>query len=716
LYSDRILAIVRELACNAYDAHVAAGKADVPIEIKLPTYFDSSFYVKDFGTGLSPEEIAGHTDHNGVFTPGIYQTFFDSDKTDSNDFIGALGLGSKSPFSYTDNFTVESRFNGMVYYFLAFKNEEGLPSITEVSRQETSEPNGMTITLSVRNEDTTKFFSAAKTALMYFNPVPSIVGRQDFITPHHLEHTVLGTDWKLRKTGYEANMHGPRVVQGFVSYPISASILKGATETMSDTAQALVGVDLDLYVPIGQVDVAPSREALTYNKKTCANLVNALESAALEMRTRFQEAFDRCTTMWEMLVCFEQFTQSKSDKFNAVFKSMNNKIPFQWKGAAVDNNVRVCVSSFGQMTIQQVWKAARSSSRTKSMVSMGPLMCDTIYSTLECSINPSHDEVIIDRLGKRSLKAFSQTYLDTSSASMLIIIRPRPGQKYSQEETNALLGLLGHPPTKYVDEVAAVTPKAPSTYVKREKDVCLVWGGFTSKFDGKRTVTNRNYSRLTWYNDRIDLDEGGYYVRVERFTPTALPTLMDSFIKNAQELGYLPKDNLVVWGLTDKTIAEIQDDDNWVNIYAHCAMNFELDNEDNALVNQTEAPAILAELQERIYPLQVVNWLCGSHWTNTFCDMFEDGMFKKFCATINAYHTSFDTKKVQAITAFKYWFAPDSMAVSQASEVGKKMVDEWRQVNSHYPMLRLISWHNVDEDTMPVLVSYINEQELTKSK
>jgi HSP90 family molecular chaperone len=57
LYSDKIQAIVRELSCNAYDAHVAAGKVDVPIEIRLPTSLDPTFYVKDYGIGLDHEAI-----------------------------------------------------------------------------------------------------------------------------------------------------------------------------------------------------------------------------------------------------------------------------------------------------------------------------------------------------------------------------------------------------------------------------------------------------------------------------------------------------------------------------------------------------------------------------------------------------------------------------------------------------------------------------------
>ena len=93
LYANKIRAIIRELSCNAVDSHVAAGKADVPFEVHLPTALSPWFSIRDFGTGLSHEQVTK-----------IYTTYFESTKTDSNDFIGALGLGSKSPFSYTNNF------------------------------------------------------------------------------------------------------------------------------------------------------------------------------------------------------------------------------------------------------------------------------------------------------------------------------------------------------------------------------------------------------------------------------------------------------------------------------------------------------------------------------------------------------------------------------------------------------------------------------------
>ena len=100
IYTDKIAAPLRELACNAYDAHVAAGKKNVPFDVFIPTYDNPTFYIEDFGVGMDAQEIEE-----------LYSTYGASTKTDSNKFVGCLGLGSKSPFAYTDNFTVVSRKN-----------------------------------------------------------------------------------------------------------------------------------------------------------------------------------------------------------------------------------------------------------------------------------------------------------------------------------------------------------------------------------------------------------------------------------------------------------------------------------------------------------------------------------------------------------------------------------------------------------------------------
>src|SRR5690606_19308446 len=97
IYQNKIKAIIRELSTNARDSHVAAGH-NKPFIVHLPNHREPEFYIEDFGTGLSEDKIEK-----------IYSTFFASDKEDSNDYVGCLGLGSKTPFCYnTRSFIVES--------------------------------------------------------------------------------------------------------------------------------------------------------------------------------------------------------------------------------------------------------------------------------------------------------------------------------------------------------------------------------------------------------------------------------------------------------------------------------------------------------------------------------------------------------------------------------------------------------------------------------
>ena len=122
LYANKIRAIIRELSCNAYDSHVAAGTVSEPFDIHLPNSFEPYFAIRDYGIGL---------DHSGVVN--VYTTYFESTKTDSNDYIGALGLGSKSPFSYVNTFKVVAIKNGRRGVYTTFINENGVPSIGQES-------------------------------------------------------------------------------------------------------------------------------------------------------------------------------------------------------------------------------------------------------------------------------------------------------------------------------------------------------------------------------------------------------------------------------------------------------------------------------------------------------------------------------------------------------------------------------------------------------
>ena len=73
MYKNPVMALTREYACNARDAHREVGKADRPIEIILPTEWDYTWVCRDYGPGISPDRMKT-----------IFTQFGNSSKRDSN--------------------------------------------------------------------------------------------------------------------------------------------------------------------------------------------------------------------------------------------------------------------------------------------------------------------------------------------------------------------------------------------------------------------------------------------------------------------------------------------------------------------------------------------------------------------------------------------------------------------------------------------------------
>lgn len=138
VYSHKERAVIRELSCNAYDSHVMANNRHTPFNVHLPTTLEPWFSVRDFGTGLSDHEI--RTVFAGI---GI------STKRNNNEVIGCFGIGSLSPYALADSFTVISYHNGTMRTYTCYRDEQRKPVVALLTELETSEPNGLEVSLSV---------------------------------------------------------------------------------------------------------------------------------------------------------------------------------------------------------------------------------------------------------------------------------------------------------------------------------------------------------------------------------------------------------------------------------------------------------------------------------------------------------------------------------------------------------------------------------------
>lgn len=280
LYSNKIKAIIRELSCNAVDSHVAAGKPDVPFEVHLPTMLEPWFSVRDFGTGLDNNQVVN-----------IYTTYFESTKSDSNDFIGALGLGSKSPFSYTENFTVTAIKNGTKRIYSAFINEVGVPSIAEMSEELTDEGNGVEVKFSVTDRyEYNSFVHEAQRVFMWFKHRPNVIGN----TSYHLQEPIYREKDIVPGIHYTEGYNSVAVM-GNIAYEIKPS---EPTKYFGDLAH-LLSCGLVIEFEIGELDFAASREELSYVPLTINSIKRRLEELNANLAIHLAEKANAFTNEWE---------------------------------------------------------------------------------------------------------------------------------------------------------------------------------------------------------------------------------------------------------------------------------------------------------------------------------------------------------------------------------------------------------------------------------
>lgn len=268
MYQNKPLAILRELCANALDAHTAAGNLE-PFHIKLPNDLSPNLTIQDKGTGMS---------HQTMMT--LYNAVFGSDKSGSNALIGGLGLGSKTPFSYCDMFSIISCHNGTKCTYSAFINDESIPAIVLLSSNPTTDPNGVTITIPVKADDFREFRVQAKKALKYF-PKDTYVLHGETVEP--VEYALKTDKYGIRKMAY-GHGGGVNVVMGPIAYSVDYALLP--EQLQLDHRDILRGDKAyDIFLPIGEVDIHPSREKLSYDKISVKKLDAALikiESALLD--------------------------------------------------------------------------------------------------------------------------------------------------------------------------------------------------------------------------------------------------------------------------------------------------------------------------------------------------------------------------------------------------------------------------------------------------
>jgi len=268
LYTDKERAVMTELCSNALDAHVMLGKEEVPILVHLPTELQKEFRVRDYGPGLSEEQVY------------LFLTKYGStSKGDSNEMIGGFGIGSKSPAAVTDTWTINSHFDGAATSYLIHVNERGIPSINKLWTLPTDE-SGIEVIVPTKN--THMWHTAAKKVFAYYDVMPIIKGTTD--KPNKVDFT--SSFFGLIKFSKKVDSGSSivKILMNRRAYNLDLS-------KIGSDNWFLCGGHIEF--DTSSLSVGLSREDLQYDSRTIASI-----------KTRFSEIENKLISEWDWDVSY----------------------------------------------------------------------------------------------------------------------------------------------------------------------------------------------------------------------------------------------------------------------------------------------------------------------------------------------------------------------------------------------------------------------------
>lgn len=314
LYKDRLRAPVREILSNAIDIQRRTGNT-TPVEIKLPTALDTQFRIRDFGTGLSKDDMLR-----------LYSSLFSSDKhLQKTNEVGGFGVGAKSPFAYTDAFTVESFHAGRRTIYSAFMDGNNAPQLLELFQEESDEPSGLAVSYPIEKKDERALLSIVAQEVFYCGHPVQCIGGGEMAEPleknskfSKIENMWLGADQDMLPNKSYVRM-------GNVMYPAPKEKMPPEFTFLQQIVTAFRhnqdrGFDdldndtppdesyknwrtLVLDVPIGSVRPAMSREELVLGDALTQQ--GLTQSSGLALRGLYQYIIEKgdlnaCMDLWRI--------------------------------------------------------------------------------------------------------------------------------------------------------------------------------------------------------------------------------------------------------------------------------------------------------------------------------------------------------------------------------------------------------------------------------
>ena len=290
LYQNPLKTMLQEIMHNAWDAHKVTDQSDRPIEI---TITPTKVTVEDYGSGIDPEMIED-----------IYCTYGHSTKHGDSDQTGGFGLGSKSPYSYTESFTVTNCFAGKKTVYLMqrhHKDNAGGPGYDCIVQGIPTNSTGLKVEIPLNNEDAAPKVSSSITRVLQFSGIRAKLIKSfqedeepttEVIHSTNLEPGDLKLGYRLldKEDPYGKQYH-VFAVYGGVTYKIPEADMDTENFTFFyDLARIAKNVHIG-FAP-DSLTPLPSREGLNMSEQTKQVIEETLEEAKEKFTTNLKPTIE----------------------------------------------------------------------------------------------------------------------------------------------------------------------------------------------------------------------------------------------------------------------------------------------------------------------------------------------------------------------------------------------------------------------------------------
>lgn len=523
LYANKVKAIIRELSANAFDAHKEAGNLKTPFDLCLPNNLSPVFRIRDYGTGISPDDIKN-----------VYTTYFESPKTNSNDYIGCMGLGSKTPLCYTDSFLVTSYFNGKKYIYSVFLNEHGCPTIALFNEEDTTEHNGLEVSFNVEVKDFYTFGYETEQTLSYYNPQPNISGQPN-VKLKSVVYSRKGKEWGIRDPN-KTNIAGMQAVMGNIAYPITNSSIANCTD-----------MNIDIFFKIGSFEVTASREDISYEPETIRILKEKIELVKKELQHEVSLQLQQADSYWKAVQIFATLQSS--------FKNTNviHHVSTMWNKTRIESTN---VELFPTQDIRDRYaklcfhiSGCASYGYTRRLRPLSYLNLTSKYIFVLC------DETYA--INKRVAEA------EAANPNEVLVVFNDPDNQWEAYKKE-----MGIPDTIVLRKLSEFT------YTKSKIVADKRYFKSILEFDHKaNTSRDSDYWKIP---TAFDFSKGGVYVIIDRYKVNHRPSreYIKEYFYLLQSTGFDPS-KVCIYGIKEKEVETFKNDPNWLELAEYCKVQFE---------------------------------------------------------------------------------------------------------------------------------------------